>query len=235
MAMPASAPAGRRVTERGPDLSRRPWREARRRLGGWREPRGSPRRRCWPSPGAPPSAAAPARRSAARSRSWCRSRRRPRSPRESWKARTAAAVCLPKIPVTGSCVWPAADQMLLRPDDQVAAATALQHGLGGHRPVAGQRPVGRRAERRPGSGCWSPASPTSSAPARRSWRRSGGSAAPPCGPGFRRSGRAGTAGAPRAGCRGRCARRRPRTEVPIAFQYICGWLKVAPSGPKKTE
>ena len=27
----------------------------------------------------------------------------------------------------------------------------------------------------------------------------------------------------------------PRTEVPIAFQYICGWLYWAPPGAKKTE
>ena len=69
------------------------------------------------------------------------------------------------------------DQMLLRPDHHVAAALALQQRVDDFEPVAGDRLQGAvGADRPPLTGRWSPASTTSSAPGRRSWRRSGGRA-----------------------------------------------------------
>ena len=62
------------------------------------------------------------------------------NPALAWKARTAALVCLPKIPVTGSAAARRV-QVLLRPDDQVAGAAALQQRVRVDRPVAETGPA----------------------------------------------------------------------------------------------
>ena len=106
------------------------------------------------------------------------------SPVASWKERTAAVVCLPKMPVTGSCVSPAPTQVLLRPDDEVALAAALQQRVGDQGPVAEDRAAGRRAERRPEAGARLLPVPPARRQARRSCAAKRRKRSTACGPGL---------------------------------------------------
>ena len=134
-------------------------------------------------------------------------------------------------------VLPCGQQVLLRPDDEVALAPCARawarRGSGTAAATSGSKsrasafqPPARRRLPAPPAHAAAPRSATASWRKRCDLRALGDVVGLP-----ERADRR----ARRASCRGRCARRPRRRSTPIAFQYICGRLYWAPPGPKKTE